>query len=74
MSSTVRNLRVVPRPYDHEADEDTISVEASPIAWSLIHQACRTSPITAVREAGELVAAQVRAVNAARAADYRDGA
>lgn len=82
MSDTVRNLRVLPRPYDHQIDEDAISVEASSIVWSLIHQACRTSPIAAVRDAGEIVAAQVCAVNEARfraeiidaRSDYLDGA
>lgn len=82
MSRTVRNLRVVPRPYDHEIDEDAINVQCSPLVWSLIHAACRTSEVVAMREAGEIVAAQVRAVQAARIqadlidarSDYLDGA
>ena len=65
-STTVRNLRPRPRPYDHQRDEDDVWVQASPIEWSVIAAAVERSGVVAAIEAMQPIADQVIAAQLAR--------
>jgi hypothetical protein len=57
--SAVRHLRAVARPYDHERDEDGVSVTLSPIEWSILVAGAERSPIDACREVAARVGREV---------------
>lgn len=69
---TLRNLRIRPRPYDHET-EGNIWVELPPQAWTALIAGAERSHFLAAQEAAVEVNRQVTEVQLARFnAEVRD--
>ena len=54
MPAHVRHLRVAPRPFDWERDDDAVEISLHPAAWSLL--------VTGARDIAAQVALEVRRV------------
>lgn len=64
--SDIYHLRTVPRPYDHERDDDAISVALTPVEWSVLIAGAERSHIVACREVAARVSDEVTRVQRLR--------
>ena len=62
MPAHVRHLRVAPRPFDWERDDDAVEISLHPAAWSLLVLAAERSDVTGARDIAAQVALEVRRV------------
>lgn len=62
MPAHVRHLRVAPRPFDWERDDDAVEISLHPAAWSLLVLAAERSDVTGARDIAAQVAGEVRRV------------
>lgn len=60
------NLRYSPTPYDWERDDDTVTVELSPVEWSILVAGAQRSHIAECVELADEVARRVTDVQAKR--------
>ena len=66
MTTNVRHLRAMPRPYDHERDDIAIAVALTPLEWSVLIAGAERSPIADCRSVAARVAAEVMRVQRLR--------
>lgn len=62
MPAHVRHLRVAPRPFDWERDDDAVEISLHPAAWSLLVLGAERSEVTGARDIAAQVALEVRRV------------